>query len=182
VFVERGKREEFFESTGQRCSSLARTRYECFLPNQSKVSTFKRVNQTRSAAGRQWYIRSALITSLPDEIINQTVMQFADTPIGCSAYLVSSLFLMLHSLTSGRVPGVLCSAWLFELAGGAIGDFEDTALPKEQRQASFTIAALHQWELGVDDPRCVSSAEEVRLCILIIGGLPETKEKLTFFF
>ena len=35
-------------------------------------------------AGRQWFIRSTLITSLPDEIINQTVIEFADTPIGCS--------------------------------------------------------------------------------------------------
>lgn len=37
-----------------------------------------------SIAGRQWFIRSALISSLPDDIINETVMQFADTPVGCS--------------------------------------------------------------------------------------------------
>lgn len=37
-------------------------------------------------AGRQWFIRSALIHSLPDETINQTVIQFANTPIGCSKY------------------------------------------------------------------------------------------------
>jgi hypothetical protein len=35
-------------------------------------------------AGRQWFIRSTLITSLPDEIINKTVLEFAGTPIGCS--------------------------------------------------------------------------------------------------
>ena len=35
-------------------------------------------------AGRQWFIRSALISSLPDDIINETVMKFADTPVGCS--------------------------------------------------------------------------------------------------
>lgn len=29
-------------------------------------------------------MRSALIHSLPDEVINKTVMQFGDTPIGCS--------------------------------------------------------------------------------------------------
>lgn len=52
-------------------------------------------------------------------------------------------------------------AWLFELAGGAIGDFENTCLPKEQREAAFHIAALHQWDLEVDDPRCISSAEDV---------------------
>ena len=35
-------------------------------------------------AGRQWFIRSALISSLPDDLINDTVAQFADTPVGCS--------------------------------------------------------------------------------------------------
>lgn len=60
-------------------------------------------------------------------------------------------------------------AWLFELAGGAITDYEETCIPKTQREAKFTIAALHQWEMGVDDPRCVSSAEEVRVFFL---GLP----------
>ena len=34
--------------------------------------------------GRQWFLRSSLITSLPDEVINKTVLEFADTPIGCS--------------------------------------------------------------------------------------------------
>ncbi|KAI9441747.1 hypothetical protein H4582DRAFT_2110489 [Lactarius indigo] len=84
--------------------------------------------------GNQWFIRSALISSLPDEVINKTVLEFADTPVGCT--------------------------WLFELAGGAITDYEDTCIPKAQREAKFTIAALHQWEMGVDDPRCVSSAED----------------------
>lgn len=41
-------------------------------------------------------------------------------------------------------------------------DFEDTCVPKSQREASFTIAALHQWEMHlIDDVRCVDSAEEV---------------------
>ena len=52
-------------------------------------------------------------------------------------------------------------AWLFELAGGAIGDFENSCLPKEQREAAFTVAALHQWDLGIDDPKCVTTAEDV---------------------
>ena len=52
------------------------------------------------------------------------------------------------------------TAWLFELAGGAIGDFEDNCLPKEQREAAWTVAALHQWDMGIDDPRCVSTAED----------------------
>lgn len=82
----------------------------------------------------RWFIRSALISSLPDDIVNKTVLQFADTPVGCT--------------------------WLFELAGGALGDFEDNCIPKAQRQASFTVAALHQWDIELQDPRCVHSAEE----------------------
>ena len=39
---------------------------------------------SQTPAGRQWFIRSALIHSLPDETINQTVIEFANTPIGCS--------------------------------------------------------------------------------------------------
>ena len=64
-------------------------------------------------------------------------------------------------------------AWLFEIAGGAIADFEDTCVPKSQREAPFTIAALHQWEMDVDDDRCIDSAEEVRmvLCIIIVLDL-----------
>lgn len=55
------------------------------------------------------------------------------------------------------------TAWLFELAGGALVDFEDNCIPKAQRQASFTVAALHQWDIGFQDPRCVHSAEEVNI-------------------
>ena len=56
---------------------------------------------------------------------------------------------------------VCFTAWIFELSGGAIADFEDTCLPKEQREAKWTIAALHQWDMGIDDPRCVTTAEDV---------------------
>ncbi|PFH52198.1 hypothetical protein AMATHDRAFT_46553 [Amanita thiersii Skay4041] len=101
-----------------------------FLHQQDSVAQV-----LRGKVGRQWFIRSALISSLPDDIINETVMQFADTPVGCT--------------------------WLFELAGGAIADFEDTCFPRSQREAAFTIAALHQWEMDLDDDRCVDSAEEV---------------------
>ena len=52
-------------------------------------------------------------------------------------------------------------AWLFELAGGALVDFENSCLPKSQRQAAFTVAALHQWDIDFEDPRCIESAEEV---------------------
>lgn len=33
-------------------------------------------------------------------------------------------------------------------------------MPKSQREAVFTVAALHQWDMGIDDPRCVETAEE----------------------
>ena len=36
------------------------------------------------AVGRQWFLRSSLITTLPDEVINKTVLEFSNTPIGCS--------------------------------------------------------------------------------------------------
>jgi hypothetical protein len=52
-------------------------------------------------AGRQWYIRSALISSLPDEIINETVIQFANTPVGCStSFLFLPDILMVVLLTA----------------------------------------------------------------------------------
>ncbi|KAF9562951.1 hypothetical protein CPC08DRAFT_749159 [Agrocybe pediades] len=113
---------------GERCL-LNEVDEKSFLHQQDSVAQV-----LRGKAGRQWFIRSALISSLPDDIINDTVLQFADTPVGCT--------------------------WLFELAGGAITDFEDTCVPKSQREAAFTIAALHQWEMDVDDDRCIDSAEE----------------------
>ncbi|KAF9649484.1 hypothetical protein BDM02DRAFT_3113707 [Thelephora ganbajun] len=102
---------------------------KAFLNQQDSVAQV-----LRAKPGRQWFIRSTLITSLPDDIINRTVLEFADTPIGCT--------------------------WLFELAGGAIKDFENSCLPKEQREAAFTVAALHQWDLGINDPKCVYTAED----------------------
>jgi hypothetical protein len=96
-----------------------------------------------------------LITSLPDDIINKTVLEFADTPIGCSAFFPRQTTYVARSLIFSHL------AWLFELAGGAIGDFENSCLPKEQREATFNVAALHQWDLGIDDPKCVYTAENV---------------------
>ncbi|KAJ7270168.1 hypothetical protein B0H12DRAFT_827543 [Mycena haematopus] len=113
---------------GERCL-LNEVHEKSFLHQQDSVAQV-----LRGKPGRQWFIRSALITSLPDEIINETVMQFADTPVGCT--------------------------WLFELAGGAIPDFDNNCVPKSQREAAFTIAALHQWEMTIDDDRCIDSAEE----------------------
>ncbi|KAH9846507.1 hypothetical protein C2E23DRAFT_890825 [Lenzites betulinus] len=113
---------------GERCL-LNEVNEKSFLNQQDSVAQI-----LRGKAGRQWFLRSSLITTLPDEVINRTVMEFADTPIGCT--------------------------WIFELAGGAIGDFEDTCLPKEQREATWTVAALHQWDMGIDDPRCITTAEQ----------------------
>ena len=53
-------------------------------------------------------------------------------------------------------------AWLFELSGGSVSDEHGGCFPASVRQATWTIAAFHQWELDEDDPRCVTSAEEVR--------------------
>ncbi|KAH8980746.1 hypothetical protein EDB86DRAFT_2813435 [Lactarius hatsudake] len=114
--------------SGERCL-LNEVHEKTFLSQQDSVAQV-----LRGKRGNQWFIRSALISSLPDEVINKTVLEFADTPVGCT--------------------------WLFELAGGAITDYEETCIHKAQREAKFTIAALHQWEMGVDDPRCVSSAED----------------------
>ncbi|KAL0955622.1 hypothetical protein HGRIS_001855 [Hohenbuehelia grisea] len=113
---------------GERCL-LNEVDEKSFLHQQDSVAQV-----LRGKAGRQWFIRSALISSLPDDIINQTVLQFSNTPLGCT--------------------------WLFELSGGAIADFEDTCVPKSQREASFTIAALHQWDMGLNDPRCINTAED----------------------
>ncbi|KAF8663658.1 hypothetical protein AX16_000900 [Volvariella volvacea WC 439] len=113
---------------GEKCL-LNEVNEKSFLHQQDSVAQV-----LRGKPGRQWFIRSALISSLPDDVINETVNQFADTPVGCT--------------------------WLFELAGGAVSDFESSCIPKSQREAAFTIAALHQWEMDIDDDRCIDAAEE----------------------
>lgn len=67
----------------------------------------------------------------------------------------------IHSIYTACSLTFSPSAWLFELAGGAIGDSENSCLPKEQRDATFNVTALHQWDLGIDDPKCVYTAEDV---------------------
>jgi hypothetical protein len=147
--------------TGEQCL-LNEVHEKTFLSQQDSVAQV-----LRGKRGNQWFIRSALISSLPDEVINKTVLEFADTPVGCSEL---SSFPIIRFFCSDISERGVPSAWLFELAGGAITDYEETCIPKPQREAKFTIAALHQWEMGVDDPRCVSSAEDVRvffgLCII----------------
>ncbi|KAI0682941.1 hypothetical protein BC835DRAFT_1311296 [Cytidiella melzeri] len=41
-----------------------------------------------------------------------------------------------------------------------IADYADTCVPKEQREAAWTTAALYQWKMGIDDPKCIEAAEE----------------------
>ncbi|KAH0828959.1 hypothetical protein J3R83DRAFT_2388 [Lanmaoa asiatica] len=139
------KGQEFLQAIsswdGERCL-LNEVDEKSFLHQQDSVAQV-----LRGHAGNKWFIRSALINSLPDDIVNKTVLQFAETPVGCT--------------------------WLFELAGGALVDFEDNCLPKSQRQAAFTVTALHQWDIDFEDPRCVESAEEwiaETLAPVTIGG------------
>jgi len=139
------KGQEFLQAIsswdGERCL-LNEVDEKSFLHQQDSVAQVLRGN-----AGNKWFIRSALISSLPDDIVNKTVLQFAQTPVGCT--------------------------WLFELAGGALVDFENSCLPKSQRQAAFTVTALHQWDIDFEDPRCVESAEEwiaETLAPVTIGG------------
>ncbi len=64
--------------TGERCL-LNEVHEKTFLSQQDSVAQV-----LRGKRGNQWFIRSALISSLPDEVINKTVLEFADTPVGCS--------------------------------------------------------------------------------------------------
>ena len=70
--------------TGERCL-LNEVHEKTFLSQQDSVAQV-----LRGRRGNQWFIRSALISSLPDEVINKTVLEFADTPVGCSESLLSS--------------------------------------------------------------------------------------------
>ncbi|OBZ69704.1 hypothetical protein A0H81_10189 [Grifola frondosa] len=116
---------------GERCL-LNEVNEKSFLNQQDSVAQI-----LRGKTGASVVHALSLIGSLPDEVINKTVIQFANTPIGCSA----------------------------------IGDFEDNCLPKEQREATWTVAALHQCgEMGIDDPRCITSAERSTIGAVALGG------------
>ena len=83
----------------------------------------------------------------------------------------SSLFNIIHLMNV---------AWLFELAGGAVTSFLDTCLPKIQREANFTIAAFHQWEMDDDDPLCVTTAEDVKINWFLLYHKEEAELFLLF--
>ena len=63
---------------GERCL-LNEVHEKAFLNQQDSVAQV-----LRGVAGRQWFIRSALVSSLPDDIIHQSVMKFSAGPVGCS--------------------------------------------------------------------------------------------------
>ncbi|OCF45935.1 hypothetical protein I317_00022 [Kwoniella heveanensis CBS 569] len=88
--------------------------------------------------GRKWFIKSDMLKSLSDEVIDETCARFHSVPDGCT--------------------------WLFEYTGGgAVADVKDSCFPQSHRESAFTVAALHQWshtEPPVEDTRCVTTAEE----------------------
>ncbi|WWC62688.1 uncharacterized protein I303_105285 [Kwoniella dejecticola CBS 10117] len=92
----------------------------------------------KGGQGRKWFIKSDMLKSLTDEVIDETCSRFHSVPDGCT--------------------------WLFEYTGGgAIADVKDSCYPSSHRQSAFTVAALHQWshnEPPVEDTRCVTTAEE----------------------
>ncbi|OCF72836.1 hypothetical protein I204_06065 [Kwoniella mangroviensis CBS 8886] len=92
----------------------------------------------KGGSGRKWFIKSDMLKSLSDEVIDETCSRFHSVPDGCT--------------------------WLFEYTGGgAITDVKDSCFPSSHRESAFTVAALHQWshsESPVEDTRCVTTAEE----------------------
>ncbi|KAG9009848.1 hypothetical protein FRB94_013535 [Tulasnella sp. JGI-2019a] len=111
---------------------------QCLL-NEVNEKTFAHQQDSiakvlKPAAGRKWFLRSDVITSLTDEMVHQTVDKFAGTPDGC--------------------------AWLFELAGGVLPDCEGTCVPGAVRKGVFNVVAFHQWQMKEVDLACVETAEE----------------------
>lgn len=84
------------------------------------------------------YIKSDMLKSLTDDVIDETCNRFDAIPDGCT--------------------------WLFEFTGGgAQADVSDSCYPQSHREGMFTVAALHQWahdEPPALDTRCVTTAEE----------------------
>jgi hypothetical protein len=101
------------------------------------------------------FIKSDLLNSLSDDVINQTCQQFNTVPDGCSeSYQVTSRSTLIRCYH--------LVAWLFELVEGAISDTTTSCLPKSHREALYTVAALHQWPVNVpqEDVRCVLTARD----------------------
>ncbi|WWD18528.1 hypothetical protein CI109_102981 [Kwoniella shandongensis] len=88
--------------------------------------------------GKKWFIKSNMLKSLSDEVIDETCRRFNSVPDGCT--------------------------WLFEYTGGgAASEVKDSCFPSTHREVSFTVAALHQWshtEAPEEDTRCVTTAED----------------------
>lgn len=88
----------------------------------------------KNGQGRRWMVRGDLVSTLTDEVIDDTVKRFSG----------------MGSL----------AVWLFELIGGAIEDNgEDTCVSHQQRAAKFTVGALHQWTGREEDEACATSVD-----------------------
>ncbi|KAI0057140.1 hypothetical protein BV25DRAFT_1920360 [Artomyces pyxidatus] len=121
---------------GERCL-LSEVSEKAFLNQQDSIAQV-----LGDKAGNQWFIRKAMATSLADNVINKTVIELADTPIGCT--------------------------WLFELTDGAIADFENNRVPKKHRDACFTIAAWHQ----SDRPLMTSApTKQPKRCVSVVHSI-----------
>lgn len=85
------------------------------------------VHILKAQEGNRWCIRANLMDSLPDEAVHQTVLRFRNMPER--------------------------SAWLFEIAGGAVADVEpgSSCFPLALRQAPYHVAAIHQWRTAQED-------------------------------
>ena len=98
---------------------------ETALLKSVEVRTFLEQQDTNAKvlkcdADMRWTVRSSLTSSLSDECINETIDRFVKMPER--------------------------TVWLFESAGGAIGNpGQETCFPEECRKASFSVAAIHQW-------------------------------------
>jgi hypothetical protein len=108
--------------TGESCL-LNEVHEKTFLSQQDSVAQV-----LRGRRGNQWYIRSALITSLPDEVINQTVLDFADTPVGCSKS-VFLLDLCFFPWKHGADVRVLCQRGSLNLRVGLSPILKGRAFP-----------------------------------------------------
>ncbi|KZO92326.1 hypothetical protein CALVIDRAFT_466383, partial [Calocera viscosa TUFC12733] len=105
---------------------------------------------------RSWFIRSAMINGLGDDVIRETTRRFAETTDGCT--------------------------WLFELAGGVLADFDEGGcISPATREAAFTVVAFHKWPSFGGDEDCIKAGEawiqDVMGPIASGGPLPSFAER-----
>lgn len=95
-----------------------------FVDHQESVAQVLRLN-----SGNECFIRSAILNSLPDGVIDETVLKFSRTISGCT--------------------------WLFELAGGAVEDTTTSCLPMSHRQVVWNVVGFLQ--ISRSSPRKMST-------------------------